>query len=97
MSEEMTITEYAVWIGVSTDTVRRRIKKGILPAVKRLDGNIPTWYVQLDSSETNVSPTRPSTQEIAAWLIASPWLEVVSRSIDKNGDLNWTVKSRIPK
>lgn len=44
------ISEAADALGVSQDTIRRRIKRGEIVAEKVLENNVPTWYVEIPDS-----------------------------------------------
>jgi len=49
---EMTITEAATHLGITTDTLRRRIRKGTVSARQspRPQGHV--WFVDIDTDET---------------------------------------------
>jgi excisionase family DNA binding protein len=64
----VTIAEAAAQLGISSDTVRRRIRRGELAAVQVSTPNGPAWRVLLGSLSTlgsalGAAPSRPSDAE----------------------------------
>lgn len=56
MGEHVTIKVAAERLGVSADTVRRRLRAGELQGEKRSDPQGPTWYVELPDDVQAVPP-----------------------------------------
>ena len=52
----ITIVEAASWLGVTPETVRKRLQRGVLPGCK-MDGQ---WVVLLPKQEQDTSQTTPS-------------------------------------
>jgi len=55
----ITIVEAASWLGVTPETVRKRLHRGVLPGYK-IDGQ---WVVQLPKQEQDTSQTAPPTKQ----------------------------------
>ncbi len=55
----ITIVEAASWLGVTPETVRKRLQRGVLPGCK-IDGQ---WVVQLPKQEQDTGRPAPPTEQ----------------------------------
>lgn len=89
----MTLKECAAMLGVSIDTVRRRVKRGQLKAEKRPVRGVPTWFVsrkELMGNSVNMSTERLLTD----WLVRAPWIEILDMTLDADGEVVWSIRTR---
>ena len=81
---KVTIREAAEYLGVSMDTVRRRIKSGDIEAEKVFQGGVEIWLVTLPDRRTEIPPDPhpgPDRDQMVQILLAQ--LEETQRDRDR--------------
>src|SRR5690242_12052907 len=75
MTERLTISQAAVHLGLSPQTVRRRIRAGTLPAEKASTPHGSTWFVLLTDEPLN--PPRVTPPDGASHVLTNASQELV--------------------
>ena len=84
MAQALPIAEAAKVLGMSAAAVRKRVKRGSLPAHKGEDG---LWYVHVDQVDPESLPSQPAHQDAAQGRVNTEATPLVAQLQQENARL----------
>lgn len=91
---KLKIREAATILGVSTDTVRRRIRTGELEAELHLHNGCPTWFIERSNLGVPFGGVPIAERLLSEWVLRAPWIEVLHEGKDQESREVWTIRAK---
>lgn len=78
MPESLPISEAAARLGISVDAIRKKIRRGTIPAVKQND----RWYVEVPDMDAAQDTTQPASSTVPDGAITHELVELLRAELE---------------